>query len=117
MIVENITISQAELNTTSGIIKDIAELSIPNVDNFNENYLPRTLIMNNNTGDIVNYTALTQAEYTKYEETSGAITQLIPIYQEQSDAISNLKGNLKKLVVQGNGAHTSGLIISVVKTS
>jgi hypothetical protein len=117
MITENIDVSVSELNSTSGIVKTITDLSINNQDGFSENYLARNIIINNNTGDIVRYVGLTSNEYDSYVETSGAITNLIPLYPEQSDSLSNLRGNIKTLVVQGNGAHVSGLVISVIKTS
>lgn len=116
MIIENIEVTQAELNTAVAVVKDISELILPNRDNFDEDYYARSLIINNNTSDIINYTVLTEAEYEKYVETSGSITSLLPVYQEQSDSISNLQGRLNKLVVRGNGAHTSEAIFSIVKT-
>jgi hypothetical protein len=117
MLIQEITWTAEELNSQSGLVKNIFDQSIE-IDGLNNDYLPRSILINNNTGNTINYLILTTEEYTEYESTSGAISDLNSIENIGITTIENGLGeNLSKILIQGTGSHNSDLLVHVLKTS
>jgi hypothetical protein len=117
MLIENINISSGDLALQSGIVSDIASQSITK-DSFSVNYIPRSVVISNNSGGTIEYTLMTDAEYTAY---SGdvTVTDFIQLYNEETDVVNNLRGNITRSIVKGvaGGSYSSGIVLNIAKTS
>jgi hypothetical protein len=111
MIVQDFFYSQSDLNTQSGIVSEITDVTL-DVKGYEKIYKAQSIIVNNDTTDKVFYNFLTQEEYDK---NSGELSDYIELESLNTDVINNIRDDIKYLKVQGNGSHTRTLRIEVIK--
>lgn len=114
MLNENFTITTDQLNTGSGIVNTITDLEIGDGEGSVRTYRPCTLIIPNDSGDTIGYQAFTNREYNHWI-VSGTVSDYIPLRNSYTDKISNPRGEISTLIVQGQGTHISGIVASIIK--
>jgi hypothetical protein len=113
MIIKNVIFSIDELNTQSGCVRQFC-LN----DDCGSNYIDRNIIIDNLTGDTIEYGILTQKEYTEYVNTSGDITNLIPLENETNDCLNRIDGNPAYVIAKGTtSGYINNLVISSIHTN
>jgi hypothetical protein len=118
MIIRDVIYLINELDTQSGVVKQINQVSLENEDNFLENYQTRNILIDNLTGDTIEYGILTQKEYEEYLIYSGAITDLISLESQANDCLNRVDGNPEYIVVKGTtSGYINNLVISSIMTS
>lgn len=110
MIIKNIIYRIDELDTQSGVIKKISPDTIENIDNFLEDYQVRNIVIDNLTGETINYALFNETEYQEYLE-SGTITDLISLENTSNDCLNRLDFDPEYVLIEGT---TSGYINNLV---
>lgn len=112
MLVENITVSQSELNAGS-TTKTISGVILTS-DATKSYYRVSSLEVVNNSGKLVHYVPMTTREYTDWLLTPG-ISGFIQVSNGSTSTINNPNGELTKIICSGVTGHTSGIVFTVIK--
>jgi len=113
MLYEEITFSAAELNLSSGMAKDITDISFSSNNIPSKHYRVDTISAENDSGAELSFLPLTDEEYEQYLLDS-SITDLIPVSDSGEKELTNLN-DATKILVSGSAGHTSEAKFKVYK--
>jgi len=114
MLIENITLTQSELNASSGVLKTLSGVILP-INSFdNKYYRVSNMRLANRSGATVNFALFTDFEYTNYLATP-AISGFIPVLNGADIEIDKPRGEITKVLCSGTVSHTSGCVFTFIK--
>jgi hypothetical protein len=119
MLCEHIVVTQAELNSGSGIIKELTDSTISSSvaqATGTWDYYPKSVQVTNGTGETIYFLPLTKVDYRGWAS-DNTITDLIPVADSTSKEITSMKGRIEYILCSGvaGSGHTSDLTLVVIK--
>ena len=117
MLCEHIVVSQAELNSGSGIIKNVTETSIDStiaLGTGDFNYYTKSVEVANSTGATIYFLPLTKIDYRGWVNNI-TVTDLIPVADSASKEITSLKGHVEYELCSGVTGHSADLTLVLTK--
>ena len=116
MIVENITVDAASLNTGIDVVKSVSVTSIAKNDAeaLLKKYVPVQFLFSNVSGVAVNVIVFSALEYAQYL-LAPTVSDKITIANNTTLALAPTKEPITKIVVLGSVGHVGNLNITVIK--
>lgn len=115
MIVELVEFAVGELNSSSGVVKTVSDISITSPTyGITKNPTANSMSILNESGQTIHFVPMTEIEFDAYLA-DHTITQMIPLSNNTEKTINDMKGEISNIMCSGVTGHTGGVTFVFMK--